>query len=42
MEDAHIANLDIGDGNSLFAVFDEIGMEDQKWLSSQKTILLRI
>ena len=25
MEDAHIADLDIGDGNSLFAVFDGHG-----------------
>ena len=25
MEDAHIANLDVGDGNSLFAVFDGHG-----------------
>ena len=25
MEDAHIAELDIGDGNSLFAVFDGHG-----------------
>lgn len=25
MEDSHIANLDIGDGNALFAVFDGHG-----------------
>ena len=25
MEDSHIADLDIGDGNSLFAVFDGHG-----------------
>jgi serine/threonine protein phosphatase PrpC len=39
MEDSHIANLNLGDGNSFFGVFDGHGGKKKTYLIQKKTYL---